>query len=306
MATKNTIGSVQQNVAESHFPERIIDLIKSRSSIMPRGQVKVADYIIKNRSTFWLLSVQEVAKAVGVSHATVIRFCRALGYDGFSDFSRDVINIMKLEITVADRFSNSSLAIDETEAKNASLFKQVLSSEVDSLNALANSVSESDIKTCVDLMLQADAIYILGRMSSFPIALHFESTLSKVCNTCFLIPESELQAAAILKKMTKNSVLFSIAYTRYSTSTISFTEMAHEKGCRIVAITNSLLSPIVQHAALKFITGVKPLSFADLFVAPFALVTALSLEYSLPTKHQTADSLEEFDKIMLRRKSVVV
>ncbi|WP_269472283.1 hypothetical protein [Leminorella richardii] len=41
-------------------------------------------------------------------------------------------------------------------------------------------------------------------------------------------------------------------------------------------------------------------------MAPFALVTALSLEYSLPTKYQTAGSLKEFDNIMLRRKNVVV
>lgn len=273
---------------------------------MPRGQVSVADYIIKNKSTFWLLSVQEIAAAAGVSHATVIRFCRALGYEGFSDFSRDVVNIMRLEITVADRFSNSSAIVDARETKNASIFKQILSSEVDSLNRLANSVSDEDIKNCVEMMLEADAIYILGRMSSFPIALHFESTLSKVCKKCFLVPESELQAAALLKKITPRSLLFSIAYTRYSTSTISFTEMAHSRGCSVVAITNSLLSPIVPYSKLKFITEVAPLSFADLFVAPFALVSALSLEYSVPTKQETADSLREFDEVMLKRGNVVV
>lgn len=302
---KPAAGAQQESVDNNNFPERIIDLIKSRTSIMPRGQVAVADYIVKNKSTFWLLSVQEIATAAGVSHATVIRFCRALGYEGFSDFSRDVVNIMRLEITVADRFSNASAIVDARETKNASIFKQVLSSEVESLNALANSVSDNDIKTCVNMMLEADAIYILGRMSSFPIALHFESTLSKVCKKCFLVPESELQAAAMLKKMTDRSLLFSIAYTRYSTSTISFTEMAYDKGCSVIAITNSLLSPIVQYSKLKFITQVKPLSFADLFVAPFSLVTALSLEYSVPTKQETADSLKEFDKIMQRRKNVV-
>lgn len=296
----------KKNTDNNNFPERIINLIKSRASIMPRGQISVADYIVKNKSTFWLLSVQEIATAAGVSHATVIRFCRALGYEGFSDFSRDVVNIMRLEITVADRFSNSSAIVDTRETKNASIFKQVLSSEVDSLNRLANSVSDNDIKTCVNMMLEADAIYILGRMSSFPIALHFESTLSKVCKKCFLVPESELQAAALLKKITNRSLLFSIAYARYSTSTISFTEMAHDRSCSIVAITNSLLSPIIPYSKLKFITEVTPFSFADLFVAPFALMTALSLEYSVPTKQPTVDSLKEFDEIMLKRGNVVV
>ena len=290
----------------SIFPERVMKLIKSHIATMSRGQAQIADYIIKNKDTFWLLSMQELAKKAGVSHATVIRFCRSLGYKGFSDFSRNASDIMQVEISVANRFNiSSSTPVREKTPGQTSMFMQVLHKEVESINALAHDVSSDEFSECVSMMLQADAIFILARMSSFPIALHFESTLSKACSKSYLIPEGELQAAAFLKRITERSLLFSIAYTRYATSTVTFTEMAHEKGCSVVALTNSLLSPLVQYSKLRFIVSTPMLSFADLFAAPYALVSALAIEYGVRAKQQTESSLREFDNIMVQRKNVI-
>src|SRR4030042_44226 len=47
---------------------------------------KVADVILRQPEMAIYASVNEVAAACGVSEATVMRFCRILGFRGFQDF----------------------------------------------------------------------------------------------------------------------------------------------------------------------------------------------------------------------------
>lgn len=51
-----------------------------------RSERKVADYVLANPSKTINESLTTLADAIGVSQPTVIRFCRAIGYEGFKDF----------------------------------------------------------------------------------------------------------------------------------------------------------------------------------------------------------------------------
>lgn len=281
------------------LPQRVLDLIRARTSSMSLRQRGIADYILGNPETFWFQSIQELAKNAGVSHATVVRFCQIIGYKGFGEFIRDVQKIMQTEITIANKFS--PLLIDEEpEPKKSSSLRRLLRIELESLEALTKNVSEQDISTCVDMMEKANAIYILARMSSYPIAMLFYDTLMKACSKCYLVPEHTLQSTAILKQMNEHSLLFSIAYTRYAMDTVRFTELAASTGCRIVCITNSLVSPLVPLSHLKFIVPVTSFAFADLFAAQVTLVSAISLEYGRRSMARTEKSLDQFSRIMIQ------
>jgi DNA-binding MurR/RpiR family transcriptional regulator len=279
-------------------PARIIERIKARSATMTHGQAQIADYIINHPSTFCFLSVQELAAEAKVSHATVIRFCKSLGYAGFSDFSRDAQDVMKFEITVANRFGLEQAPDKGTDNSPVSLFGRALRMETDSIAGVARNISMENVKECLDMMERAENIYILARMSSFPIALHFENTLSKVSFKSTLVPEQTLQAAALLKRMNEKSLLFSIAYARYSKDTLTFTDLAKRKGVRIVSVTNSLASPLVALSDVSFIIPSPPFSFIDIFAGAFSFTSALSIAFSAYSKQDKKDSLSEFTRIM--------
>ena len=49
-------------------------------------EMLVYDYIVKNKNVVKYMTVRELADEVHVSTATVMRFCRKAGFDGYSEF----------------------------------------------------------------------------------------------------------------------------------------------------------------------------------------------------------------------------
>lgn len=64
----------------------IISLLRSQSSKFPNREQLVADYVSAHLEDVTTIALSDLAKKVGVSEPTVIRFCRTLGCDGFRDF----------------------------------------------------------------------------------------------------------------------------------------------------------------------------------------------------------------------------
>lgn len=53
-------------------------------------ELLVYDYVIKNKQVVRYMTVRDLAAAVHVSTSTVIRFCKKLGCDGYSEFPCEV------------------------------------------------------------------------------------------------------------------------------------------------------------------------------------------------------------------------
>ena len=66
------------------------DKIRRQYSGMTRSQIKLSHYILENSSAMPFFSSAQLAQKVGVSEATVNRFCLAIGYSGYLDFQRDM------------------------------------------------------------------------------------------------------------------------------------------------------------------------------------------------------------------------
>lgn len=58
------------------------EMIKSFNEM----EMLVYDYIVKNKSKIKYMTVRELADEVHVSTATVMRFCKKAGFEGYSEF----------------------------------------------------------------------------------------------------------------------------------------------------------------------------------------------------------------------------
>ena len=65
---------------------------KIQNTPLTKTQEKIARFFLKNQSRIGSLSSMEAAKEIGVSDASIIRFARAIGYEGFADLKEDFYN----------------------------------------------------------------------------------------------------------------------------------------------------------------------------------------------------------------------
>jgi RpiR family carbohydrate utilization transcriptional regulator len=83
------------------MPTSTHDLFKTISQAYPhlrKSERKVADYILEHRAKVVQMRIVDLAAAAAVSEPTVVRFCRALDFDGFQDFKLNLAQLSAIQI----------------------------------------------------------------------------------------------------------------------------------------------------------------------------------------------------------------
>ena len=65
-----------------------IEAIKSTYPRLSKTQKRIADYILEAGDKICFISLADLSTAAGVTPVTTARFCRSIGFTGFSDFRK--------------------------------------------------------------------------------------------------------------------------------------------------------------------------------------------------------------------------
>ncbi len=260
-------------------------------------QRALAEFILQNPESLAFLTITDLAMRVGVSEATITRFCSTLGYDGFIHLCREVQEAIQSELSTVGRFQLAqTMDRHSIKTQSPSSFERVFSTEIDNLIRLSRNIRTDDFYRCVDLMGEADRICIVGAMASGCLAGYFGYMLKKIYPWVDVLHDQGGIAAAIYNQLTEKSVVFLISFPRYPKVTVELGQLAAQKGARIISITNSPISPIVPLANIAFFIPLGIVSFADAYAAPIAFLNALITEFSERNPDATQQSLRSFDE----------
>ncbi|MGM9311205.1 MurR/RpiR family transcriptional regulator [Flavonifractor plautii] len=70
----------------------VFEKINSEYYQLTSAEKKVADYAVIHQQKTQFMSISELAEEAGVAEATISRFCKRLGYKGYSAFKLAVAN----------------------------------------------------------------------------------------------------------------------------------------------------------------------------------------------------------------------
>jgi RpiR family carbohydrate utilization transcriptional regulator len=82
---------------------------------MTRSEVRIAKRILAAPDDFVRLSVRAVAADLGVSEPTILRFCRAIGCEGFKDLKFRLIQELALSQAISDQAQRGSKAAGKAD-----------------------------------------------------------------------------------------------------------------------------------------------------------------------------------------------
>ena len=72
----------------------VFKIIAQAHPQLRKSERKVADYVLEHRAKIVQMRIVDLAAAAAVSEPTVVRFCRALDFDGFQDFKLNLAQFM--------------------------------------------------------------------------------------------------------------------------------------------------------------------------------------------------------------------
>ncbi|MBY5776004.1 MurR/RpiR family transcriptional regulator [Rhizobium leguminosarum] len=209
----------------------LVASIRSRAPNMTRALQRVADYTLEDPQAVLYKSITELAEDAQSSEASVMRFCRELGFTGFQNFKLALAQELATQsqtsvpISTGDPVQNlvetARTALDETE----------------------RLLDRSIIQAVAQELLQAKHIEIFGVAASAITAQYLEYKLARLGVHSHIARDAHL---ATMAAATSNpaDVYFLISSSGSTLDTVKIAELAHARGARVIGITNRSKSPL--------------------------------------------------------------
>lgn len=274
----------------------VVEQIKSRMAEFTPRQRDLAGYIIQHPESIGFLTINELAKKAGVSEASIVRFCHIIGYRGYAHLGREIQENIHSQLGTEGRFTMTRGQSGSVSSDSTSAFERVVAHEMDNLAKLSKSIKKTDFYRVVEWMAAADRIVISGCMGSGSLAKYFGYMLAKILPRVEVLDAPGTIPFKVLSSLGSESLVFLIAFPRYPRPTVEIGHLVAGKRTKIVAITDSHLSPLVSVADVSFLISVGITSFVDSYAAPVTFINALVTELSESNSVETQKRLREFDK----------
>lgn len=237
---------------------------------MSKSQEKIAKYILSHLNTTPFLTVEKLAKLSGVSIATITRFVTFLGYKGYPEFLKDTQESMQQQITNIERIKIESEK-DSGEEKD---IYDIFEDDVNNIKLTMEDLNLYELKKAVDLLLNSKRIYIVARRSSSVLGIFLKYYLDLMFNDVNLIENIE-QIPKQTNEFSSEDVIIGISFEKYARSTVEIFTYLKTNGAKTIAITDTMLSPLVPYSDITLTAVSKGSTFIESFAAPLSLINVL-------------------------------
>jgi DNA-binding MurR/RpiR family transcriptional regulator len=214
--------------------------IRSRLPAFATAEQKVALWVLQHAEDVVQMSMAQVARECGVSDTTVLRFCRAAGFQGYTD--------MKLAI-VQDMASPTQLVHDDiSEDDDAmTIARKVFHSNIQALQDTLEVLDGEALVKAADMIAAARQILIIGVGTSGPIVQDMYHMFFRLGFNVRAQTDSYLQLmeAALVSE---GDVVVGVSQSGSSTDPVLTVEEAKRNGAGTIVITGNAESPITQYA----------------------------------------------------------
>jgi len=144
------------------------------------------------------------------------------------------------------------------------------------LQDLTSAAATTRFTAAADIVAKAAHVFCLGLRSSYAIAYIFHYVRSLFGANSVLVDGSGAVGVDVMRDIGTSDVLLAISVKPYVRHTIDAAEFARERGARIVAVTDSEMSPLARLADVTLIVRTETPSCFHTMAPAFAAVECLA------------------------------
>lgn len=241
------------------------------------AQKKVADYILKYPTDAAFLTIEQLAGYTGVSVATIMRLAYTVGYSGYSQFQKELQELLRKRVSPPNRLEANVKKIGTNK-----LLVDCAELQMENIRKTVGFLSEEKIQHAFNLIFDAKKIYVIGIRGSFPVASYLNEGLNRLgVDSELLVPET-VRIQAILTRLSQNDLVIAIGLPRYAKPTVEVVRVARKKDAKIIAITDGYSSPLAANADVFLGCSFESLAFhhseiGAMFIADY-LITGVAVK----------------------------
>ena len=270
----------------------ILTYIQENMSSFSKGQKLIANYILQSYDKAAFMTASKLGKTVNVSESTVVRFAAELGFDGYPSMQKTLQEMIRNKLTAIQR-----VEVSKERIGNQDVMTMVMQSDIEKIRMTLDETDQTSFNQAVAAIANAKRIYILGVRSasvlanfiSFYFRFMFDNVVSVDTSSISEVFEQIVHISA-------DDVFIGLSFPRYSKRTIKAMQYAKDQGAKVVAITDSKVSPLTKIADVSLLAKSDMASFVDSLVAPLSLINSLLVAIAR-SKSDVVDHFERLEHI---------
>lgn len=237
---------------------------------------KAAGYLIEHPADVALYSMREVAKRAAIPPGTLLRLSSALGFESYVALRKIYQDGLKQSHGGAP-FSDRARDLQRSSRARtaAQVMAKVKAAEMDNLEKTFAANEAATIERVVKLIERADRVYVLGQRSCFPVAFFFNYVFRLFRSNSVLLDNQGGGIVDELRAIRQRDLLIAISIQPYTAEVVRAAEFARKEGAKVLAITDSRVSPLRRVATESLLTINQSASFFHSILAVLALVQTL-------------------------------
>ncbi|MGC6770426.1 MurR/RpiR family transcriptional regulator [Enterococcus sp. LJL128] len=253
----------------------LIDDLKNQQTFT-FTEKRIAGYILEHLSAIPRLSINELAEQAFASRSAVIRLCQKLGLSGYKEFKAAIVEIIPSYSRSLDTINpNFPFDIQDSSEQIAQKMGELMSV---SIQQAVSQINGKVIDETVEMLLQAERIFLFARGDSQLTARSFQNKLMKINLFPILAEEYGDEEWTAANLTAKDCALF-LSYGGNNSKHSNILTHFSKNAIPSILMTGNKNSPLLDLTSIRIVIPQVEYDFAK--IATFASQTAF--DYLLNT-----------------------
>ncbi len=229
-------------------PAELTQTISNELSSMRKSERKVGQFVLAKPRDVIRMRIVDLAEQSAVSEPTVIRFCRAIGCNGFQDFK------LALAQQLASSPSYGQIAVTDTDSTAQYTFK-VFDSTVDSLLKVRDNLNLEMLDRAVQVLCTAQRVEFYGFGASAAVAFDAQHRFFRLQLATAAYSDPHLQNMSATS-LTSDDVVVAFSQSGRTKALLDSIELVKTRGGQVITLAPSE-SPVAKAATIPINIDVK-------------------------------------------------
>ena len=203
---------------------------------------KIADFLVNNSEDVMVMTIQEIADKADVKPSALIRFSKALGFDGFKSMQKVFTDYYRQKRSVySDRVSRLK---DNMVSGQMGTLQDSVVRGMKQLDMILDEINQEQIDAIADVMVRSNQIFLYARGRSEPVMMNMRYALLGLGTNAVVLPADDNLAMSYLRNAREGDCLFMVSFPNYWGPVDEVLFTASDKKMVTVGVTDGVTSPL--------------------------------------------------------------
>ncbi|MBN9345882.1 MAG: MurR/RpiR family transcriptional regulator [Devosia sp.] len=275
---------------------KVLDRVAAHSAKLTEADRKIIATVFDDRTETAFLSGPQLAERASVHEAAATRLAQKLGFKGYPEMRAQLQRELVEGQDAADRMRRSVAKVE-----HGGYLADLVAKEVAALQVLLGAVSQQDVDTAADMLIDAKRVFIFGQGHALAVASFLQRRLDRFGMTTVALTGRGRDIAERLVDLNQHDVVFALAFRKQPDSYRALLELAAEAGATVILVSD-LAGPTMEPKADLMLAAPRGRSGSEFQTptVPFAIVNGILLTIAGRHQKQIMGKLEKLSKLFDR------